>query len=132
MALCALIANREAWPVLDAGAAETFIEAPDLGVIFVPGPPSPVTAAAALMLRALRRELIGLVRIGIAAPRAEALLRRRLVLHTLPGMGFVGAGQVLACLGPTEDWDDYLAATDKALGRLARLRHLPLVDTNPG
>ncbi len=131
MALCTLIANSEAWPVLDADAAESFIGAPDPGVIFVPGPASPQTEAAALMLRTLRRELVGLLRVGIAAPQAETWLQRRLSLPALPGLAFVGAGHVLTSLDHSADWRDYLAATDTALSRLAHLRQLPLA-LSPG
>jgi hypothetical protein len=125
VALCTFIANSEAWPILDAGGAEAFMEASDLGVIFVRGPATQATANAALMLRALRRELVGLLRVGVAAAHAEPMLQRRLALRCLPGIAFVGAGHVLACLGHAPCWEDYLEATDASLRRLAHHRAPP-------
>jgi hypothetical protein len=118
--LCSLIIRSEAWPSLDAGAAEAFIEAADPGVIFLRGNGAPEAANIAVILRELRRDMVGLLRVAVGRPEAEPLLQRRLGLVSTPGVAWVGSGEVLVRLEGSRRWNAYTAATDAALAILSR------------
>ncbi len=118
--LCSLIIRSEAWPSLDAGAAEMFIEAADPGVIFLRGDGATEAANIAVILRELRRDMVGLLRVGVGRPAAEAQLQRRLGLVSTPGVAWVGGGDVLLRLEGLRRWGAYTAATDSALAMLSR------------
>jgi hypothetical protein len=117
--LCGLVIRSEGWPILDAGAAEAFIEAPDPGVIFLRGMAVQEAGGIAVTLRELRREMVGLLRIGVATEAAEPVVQRRLGLAFTPSVAFVGGGHVLARLEGLRYWNDYTGATDAALAMLS-------------
>jgi hypothetical protein len=119
--LCSLVVHSEGWRILDAGAAEAFIEAPDPGVIFLRGTAEHEAGGIAVTLRELRREMVGLLRIGVALETAEPVLQRRLGLAFTPAIAFVGGGGVLVRLEGLRYWNDYTAATDAALATLSRV-----------
>jgi hypothetical protein len=118
--LCSLVIRSEGWPILDVGAAEAFIEAADPGVIFLRGTAVHEAGGIAVTLRELRREMVGLLRIGVGMGAAEPVLQRRLGLAFTPAVAWVGGGDVLARLEGLRYWNDYTGATDAALAALSR------------
>jgi thioredoxin-like negative regulator of GroEL len=118
---CDMIIRDEAWPRLDAGAAAAFIEASDPGVIFLRGGARAEAEAIAMVLRELRREMVGLLRVAVGRTKAEPALQHRLGLATVPGVAWVGAGTVLAQLEGVQSLQAYTAATDRALARLSHV-----------
>jgi len=115
-----MIIRSEAWPSLDAGGAVVFIEAREPGVIFLSGAEGQLAERIAVRLRDLRHEMLGLVRVAVGSAAAEPALQRRLGLGRLPGVAWVGGGDVLARLEGVQAWHRYTAATDEALTRLSR------------
>jgi hypothetical protein len=118
--LCDLIAHAEDWPALDAGGVELFIEAPGPGVLFLRGPACAEAENVAIVLRELGRDLLGLLRVAVVTYAAEPAVRRRLGLRRLPGVAWVGGGEILQRLEHMRRWTDYAIATDMALARLGQ------------
>ncbi len=115
--LIAALIERHGLPVLQADDVDSFCEANQHSLLFLPGDPAkyPEALDVAVVLPELMRTLQGRFATALVAPDAEQAVHARFGCQRWPALVLLRGDAYVGSIERMRDWDDYLLELQRLL-----------------